>query len=325
MKNNESTLAIIIPALNEAKTIGDVISRIPKAIPAVEEVKVIVVNDGSTDSTADIAKSMGAKVVTHQNPKGVGAAFHSGIKAALLTGADIIVNIDADGQFNPADIPKLLAPIQEEKADFVTATRFAQEDFIPEMPAIKKWGNKRVVQMVNMLTGKKFTDVSCGFRAYSREAALKLTLFGNFTYTQESLIDLAFKGMRIAEVPLKVRGVREHGNSRVASNLWRYAAKSASIMLLTGRDYKPFYFFGLPGIGVFLLGVLSGIFVLQHYLATGQTSPFRSLVTLSGTFIIVGSLLLFISMLADMTHRNRVLIEEQLYLRRKQIYSKGKK
>lgn len=315
-----SQLSVVIPALNEEKTISSVIAQIPKNIAGIDRISVIVVNDGSTDSTAQKAQEMSASVVHHPYPMGVGAAFHSGIKKALEMGADYIVNIDADGQFNPHDIPTLLAPIMEGKAQFVTATRFAKEEFMPEMPAIKVWGNKMMVRIVNAITGKKFTDVSCGFRAYSREAALRLTLFGRFTYTQESCIDLAFKGISMKEVPLKVRGEREFGKSRVASNLWRYAVKSASIIFRAARDYQSFYFMGVPGLLVFGIGFIAGLFVTIHYLQTGQTSPYRSLVTASGMLMIMGFLLFFISLLADMTHRNRVLIEETLYLARKQAY-----
>ncbi|MDA1169308.1 MAG: glycosyltransferase family 2 protein [bacterium] len=316
-----SHLVVIIPALNEEKTIGSVISRIPRNIPRVDTVSVVVVDDGSADATADIARENGAIVVTHPYSMGVGAAFHTGLKKALSLGADYIVNIDADGQFDPHDIPKLLQPIIDTDAEFVSATRFASPELMPEMPAIKKWGNRMVVRVVNALTGKQFTDVSCGFRAYSREAALRLTLFGRFTYTQESCIDLAYKGVSMTEVPLKIRGEREFGKSRVASNLWRYAIKSASIMFRAARDYQPFYFIGVPGLVILAGGIISGVFVLLHFLSTGETSPYRSLVTVSGILTIIGFLLLFISLLADMTHRNRILIEETLYLARKRAYA----
>ncbi|MEX0650079.1 MAG: glycosyltransferase family 2 protein [Candidatus Andersenbacteria bacterium] len=315
-------LVVIIPALNEEKTIAEVISAIPNHLEAITLTQVIVVNDGSTDTTAAVAGEAGATVVSHHKPMGVGAAFHTGIKEALMAGADVIINIDADGQFDPSDIPRLLKPILDNDADFVTASRFADPALAPHMPDVKRWGNGWVTTIVNILTGKKFTDVSCGFRAYSREAALRLTLFGHFTYTQETFIDLAFKNMRILEVPLKVRGEREHGTSRVASNLWRYGTKSATIMFRAARDYKPFYFIGVPGIIIFMIGVAGGLFVLNHYLQTGQTSPFRSLVTVSGILLIIGFLVFFISLLADMLHRNRVLIEEMLYLARKEAYGR---
>lgn len=316
------TLAVVIPALNEAKTIGSVIDRIPRDIVGISDIKVVVVNDGSTDETPSIATQAGATVISHTRPMGVGYAFQQGLQKALELGADYIVNIDADGQFNPEDIPVLLSPIMNGDAQFATATRFAREEFMPTMPGIKLWGNKWMVRIINTITSKHFTDVSCGFRAYTREAALRLTLFGRFTYTQESFIDLAFKGISMTEVPLRVRGEREHGKSRVASNLWRYGIKSATIIFRAARDYKPFYFIGMPGIILLVLGVLAGLFILWHFIATGQTSPYRSLVTASGVCMIIGFLLIFISFLADMTHRNRVLIEEALYLARKNAYKK---
>ena len=326
MANNLQTggshLVVIIPALNEEKTIASVIRGIPASMPGIQTMQVVVVDDGSTDSTAQTAAMLQAHVVRHRKPMGVGAAFQTGLKKALELQADIIVNIDADGQFNPADIPLLIAPIQSQQADFVTATRFAKAEYVPQMPAVKKWGNKQVVRIVNLLTGKKFTDVSCGFRAYSREAALRLTLFGHFTYTQESFIDLAFKHIDILEVPIKVRGEREHGKSRVFSNPFHYAVKSASIMFRAGRDYKSFYFIGIPGLVIFLAGLFMGVFLLVHYSRTGQTAPYRSLVSGSGTLLIIGFLLLVISTVADMVYRNRILIEEQLYLMRKKAYDK---
>lgn len=315
-------LVVIIPALNEEKTVATVIAAIPKSIPGITQIEAVVVDDGSTDRTAELAHNAGATVVRHAVNQGVGAAFHSGIEAALVSGADVIVNMDADGQFNPADIPKLIEPILSGRAQLVTATRFARPEFIPHMPAAKIWGNSQMVHIVNFLTGQRFTDVSCGFRAYSREAALRLTLFGRFTYTQESLIDLAFKNVPMAEVPLKVRGVREFGESRVASNLWKYAVKSATIIFRAARDYQPFTFFGIPGLIIFALGVVGGLFLFVHYLQTGQTAPFRSLVIVSGIFLILGFIMLALSLLADMIHRNRVLIEQQLYLTRKQTYKK---
>ena len=319
---SDGKLVVIIPALNEAKTIGSVISRIPEQISGVSHIQVVVVNDGSTDATKEIALSAGAIVVSNASPQGVGAAFHSGIKKALMESADIIVNIDADGQFRPEDIPTLIQPILENKAGFVTATRFAKKEWMPDMPAVKMWGNGWMTRIINFITNKHFTDVSCGFRAYTRETALRLTLFGRFTYTQETFIDLAFKNIAMVEVPLKIRGEREHGKSRVASNLWRYGIKAATIIFRAARDYQPFYFFGVPGLVIFIIGILGAVFLLVHYLQTGQTSPYRSLVSVSGVMLIIGFLLFFISMLADMMHRNRIMLDKMLYLTRKHVYEK---
>lgn len=313
-------LVVIIPAFNEQITIGGVISSIPRHIPGINSIEVVVVDDGSSDGTVEIANSCGVVVVSHERNRGVGAAFHSGLREALKRGASIIVNIDADGQFNSEDIPKLIEPIQKRQVDFVTTTRFADTGKIPAMPPVKIWGNRFMTKLINFIAKKKFTDVSCGFRAYSREAALRLTLFGNFTYTQETFIDLAFKNVRMTEVPLLVRGVRKHGHSRVADNLWRYGLKTATIIFRAARDYRPQYFFGLPGLIIFVAGIAGGMFLLQHFIRFSQTYPYRSLVQLSSVLVIVGFLMMTLSLLADMLHRNRVVIEEAVYHLRKAAY-----
>ncbi|MCH8748195.1 glycosyltransferase family 2 protein [Patescibacteria group bacterium] len=316
-------LVIIVPALNEARTIQRVINSIPRNLAGIANTTVVVIDDGSSDDTALLATQAGATVVSHQQNLGVGAAFHTGLKEALARGADVIVNIDADDQFNSQDIPLLIAPILAGQAQFVTASRFAKPDLVEGMPAIKKWGNRWMVRIINFLTKRNFTDVSCGFRAYSRDAALRLTLFGHFTYTQETFIDLAFKNISMMEIPISARGEREYGKSRVASNLWRYGIKSATIIFRAARDYRPQYFFGLPGLLVLAVGLASGLFLLWHFLNTGQTYPYRSLVQVSGVLIIVGILLLFLSMIADMLHRNRVIAEEAVYYARKAAYAKN--
>ena len=139
--------------------------------------------------------------------------------------------MDGDGQFDPADIGALVAPVLSGKAGFVTCTRFGRRETVPRMPWIKHRGNAAMTWLVDRITGLDLTDVSCGFRCYSREAAQKLNLSGQFTYTQESLIKLAHRGVVITEVPLRVRGVREHGHSRVASNLVKYGFRSLTIIL----------------------------------------------------------------------------------------------
>jgi glycosyltransferase involved in cell wall biosynthesis len=313
-------LVVIIPSLNEEKTIATVIKGVPTQITGIDEIEVVIINDGSSDKTATIAQSAGAIVINHPQNLGVGAAFHTGIKQALQRGADIIVNMDADGQFNPQDIPSLIQPILKNKAQFVTCTRFGRPDYSPTMPYIKKLGNLWMTNLINLITGQHFTDVSCGFRAYDREAALRLILFGRFTYTQESLIDLAFKRIPMTEVPLKVRGERSYGRSRVADNLLKYGIKSFSIIFRAARDYKPLIFFAIPGSVSLATGLGSGIFLLSHWLNTGQTYPYRSLVQLSSVLIVIGFLLIFIAMLADMMHRNRILLDNITYHIRKRAY-----
>jgi len=315
-------LVVIIPALNEEKTIAAALDGVPASIAGIDAIAKIVVDDGSSDRTADTAAKHGAAVVRHTENRGVGAAFSTGIKAALEAQADIIVNMDGDGQFDPADISELIRPIIEGRADFATCTRFARPELVPDMPVIKKWGNRWMCMIINAVTGGKFTDVSCGFRAYARETVLRLNLFGDFTYTQETFLDLAQKRARMAEVPLKVRGEREFGKSRVAGSLSRYAIRAGSIILLSLRDTKPLIFFGLIGLTALAAGVAAGLFVFAHWLDTGMTTPYQSLVTVSALGVILGFLLIVLALVADMLGRQRKNQEEILYLLKKQVHDR---
>lgn len=327
MSADPKELVVIIPALNEEKTVADVIRAIPRQIPGIASVEVLVIDDGSTDATPDLARQAGAHVVSHPSRRGVGAAFATGVETALRMGADYIVNMDADGQFDPADIPALLAPLLEGRADFATCTRFAQKDLEPQMPWVKKWGNRLMCRIINwIIWGGRFTDVSCGFRAYSRETALRLNLFGTFTYTQETFIDLAAKGVRMVEVPLKVRGVRQHGKSRVASNLWRYGTNALLIILRSMRDIRPLKFFGLISLLLLLVGIVLGGFVFCWWLGTGGTSPFKSVLVGSATFLILGFLVGILALLADMLGRMRKTQEHLLLmLKRRELAEKGRR
>ena len=197
-------LLVALPCLNEAKTVRQVIDRIPRDIEGFSSVSVLVIDDGSTDDTVREAKAAGAHVISHGNNRGVGAAFQSALSHATAERFDVMVNIDADGQFAPEDIPRLTGPIVRKEAAFVTASRFIDAAMVPDMPAVKLWGNRRMCALVSRLTGQRFFDVSCGFRAYSREAMLHLILLGRFTYTQETVLDLSSKGLPILEGPIEV-------------------------------------------------------------------------------------------------------------------------
>jgi len=318
-------LVIIIPAYNEEKTIARVIRAIPATIAGVNQIQVVVVDDGSTDQTKALAEKAGAMVFRHSENKGVGSAFGSGLRTALGLGADLIVNIDADGQFNPEDIPGLLAPLLKGEADFATATRFQDQSLIPEMPLAKKYGNFMVRSIINFLTGKQFTDVSCGFRAYTRETALKLNLFGSFTYTQETFLNLVEKGVRIKEVPLQIKGEREFGKSRVANSVLRYGLKSGSIIILALRDLKPLSFFGWIGTAISFLGVFAFGFVFIHWLLTKMTTPYQSLIPVGAVFLILGFLLIVMALIADMLGRIRKTQDEILFILRDQYFRKREK
>lgn len=311
-------LVVVIPALDEEHTIADVIKRVPSRIDGVSSVEILVIDDGSTDATANRAKLAGAEVISHHRNMGVGVAFSTGIRAALRNGADFVVNMDGDGQFDPEDIPKLLEPILHSDAGFVTCTRFADPKLAPRMPLIKRWGNRMMTRLINRLAWRsKFTDVSCGFRAYTRDTLLRLNLLGDFTYTQETFLNLAAQRVTMAEVPLRIRGTREFGRSRVAGSIPKYVAHTIPIIFRTLRDLRPLLFFGTIACIVLDLGFAMGGFVFLHWLDTGHTSPYRSVLIGSAVMILLGFLLVVIALIADMLKSQRRLLEEMLYLSRK--------
>ncbi len=309
-------IVALIPAYNEEKTIGDVIKG---AMNYVDEV--IVVDDGSKDGTARIAKGAGA--IVHSNPRnlGVGATFINGINLAMRQGADALVTLDGDNQFYVDDIPRILDPILKGQADLVTGTRFSNTGIGQEMGRTKAFGNRFFSKLISRLTGFEFTDTQCGFRAYSREALLRLNLYGRFTYTQEVFLNLVNKNLTVTEVPIKVKP-RAVGKSRVVKNPFHYGLRAMKIVLLAERDHYPLKFFGIIGATFFTLAGISMLTVLFNWMMTGQTNPYSSLITIGGFFTMMGVVLLVVALFADMLGRQRQLQEEVLYHLRKNNYRK---
>lgn len=313
-------LIVLLPALNEEQTVATVIASIPKSIAGISGQEVIVVDDGSSDQTAARAAAAGAAVISHGWNRGLGVAFQTGIDAALKRGADLVVTIDADGQFDPADIPSLVRPLVDRQADVATASRFLDLTMTPEMPWVKRWGNRRVAGLVSFLSGQKLADAACGFRAYNREALLNLNLFSRFTYTQETLLNIIFKGFRIKEIPVKVRGVREHGTSRVANNLWHYAFMTANTMFRTVLDYRPLRVFGWLGATIFIAGLGCELVVLVHYIDTGMVTPYKTLGFTGGLLNLVGLGVGMVGLVADMVNRVRMTQERILTISKRKMY-----
>ena len=310
-------LCIVIPALDEEATIVEVLQNIPQKIDGISEITSIVIDDGSRDRTAELAREAGAKVITFPENRGVGAAFHAGVEWAIEAGSDFLVNMDGDGQFDPGDIPDLLAPLLSGEAEVVTASRFIKRELRPEMSWIKLYGNLLMSRLISTLSGNKFYDVSCGFRAYTRDTLLRLNLFGAFTYTQETILDLSFKGIIVKEVPIKVRGTRLHGKSRVASNLFVYAVNTSKIIFSSFCDYKPLRVFGcLAGI-MLLVATILAVFLLTHYVRTGAFSPHVWAGMTAGFLAGMGMLIFITGLLADMLARIRMNQERVLYFLRK--------
>ncbi len=317
-------LVIIIPAYNEEEGIGQVLDRMPRRVEGIDRLKILVVNDGSTDRTADVAREKGAEVISHPLNQGLGVAFRNGIERALEQGADIIVNIDADGQFDPEDIPQLVAPILKDEAEVVTASRFLSPELKPKMSRIKAAGNKFMSAFISKIVKEKFYDVSCGFRAYSKDAALKMNLFGKFTYTQESFIDLAAKNVPIKEVAIRVKGERPYGKSRIASNLFKYGFNTTRIILGAFRDYKPLRMMAFIALGFLAIGIPVGVFFLVHYIRTGSFRPHTWAAFLSFASFMLALFMVIVGIILEMFSRMRIIQEQLIYLAKRERYEARK-
>lgn len=315
-----SHLLIYMPALNEAETIFKVLQSIPKKIAGFNDVRLLVVNDGSTDTTEKEALKANATVINHKKNKGVGSAFSTALNYALKTKAEILVSIDADGQFDVNQIETMISQIKSNESDFCIGNRF-HENKPSNMPVIKYWGNKRVNKLVGFISKTVIHDASCGFRAYSRESMLNLNLHGNFTYTHETILDLLNKGYTVGQIPVNVTYF-DNRDSRVAGNLFSYGLKTFKIILKCLRDYKPFYFFGIIALFFFIIAFLLGTFVIIHWVNTGYITPYKSFGITGLIMFLVSVLFMVLALLADMLGRIRSNQEKILSLMKGNTYGK---
>jgi glycosyltransferase involved in cell wall biosynthesis len=300
-----------LPALNEEATIAVVLAGIPREIGG-HPVWVLVVDDGSTDRTAELARAAGAFVISHGRKMGLGDAFRTMLGFAREGGYHFLATIDADGQFDPGHLPVLAAPVLSGQFDFATASRFADPSLTPRMPRLKRMGNRWVARLVSRLSGVGVKDATCGFRFYGPRALDKVSCLSRFTYTQEVVIDLAMKGMRIREVPLSIRGERASGKSRIAGNRWRYAVLSTEAMYSVAHGHSPWRIYGGPALVLMGTGVIMDLFVFAHWLSTGRITPFAGL-GIGGLFLITFSILLLLfASVADIGSSNRKLLESLL-------------
>jgi glycosyltransferase involved in cell wall biosynthesis len=303
-------LIITIPAYNEEVSIGAVIHEIPKQIIGIDEIQILVIDDGSNDATATVASTSGAhKVVSHKCNLGLAKTFRDGLNEALEMGADIIVNTDADFQYNGTEIPKLIVPILEGKADIVLGDR--QIARLDHMPQGNLWGNKLATQVIRWATRLPIRDSQTGFRAFSREAALRMNLTGDYTYTQETIIQAANKNLIIEQIPVEFR--RREGKSRLISSIFRYARSAGVTIFRSFGAYHPFVIFAGIGVVCILFGLVIGFKVIIHFLLTGMVTPYLPSALLTTVLIIVGCLAILFGLLADMIRTQRMLSEEILY------------
>lgn len=234
-------LAICIPAFNEEQTIGEVIFAVPKQMPAISEVKIFVADDGSADDTAQTARQAGETSgqlveILPLPHKGLAGVFLAGIQQALDWGADVIVNIDADGQYRAEEIPLLIAPILKGEADMVIGDR--QVESLTFMPTAKKYGNLAGSWFLRRLTGSQVRDASSGFRAYSRNAAESIEVHSKHTYTHENLIQAHYQGMRIAQVPVTFIARTDGTSSRLIRGVLKHIFKSLQGIFAAKRRWR---------------------------------------------------------------------------------------
>lgn len=287
----------IIPAYNEQDTIEKVIHQTQKFVD-----KIIVINDGSTDSTKKVAENAGAKVVDNIVNRGLGETMKRGYKEALAEGADVIVQLDADGQYLAKEIPLLIQPILCNEADLVLGSRL--ENIQYEMPALKKFGNKSFSLVLRMLTGKDVKDGQTGFRAMRREVLETAMPENKYTYTQEMIIRSAEEGWRIKSVPITFVE-RESGKSRLISHPLSYAMRSWLIIIRTMRDYHPLAFFGIPGLLLILTGLILGISLIYKFTTTGAVGQRVPIVIFTALLIIAGIQFIFMGLMADMMRKKK--------------------
>jgi len=295
-------LIVLIPAYNEEKDIEKAVLSVPRKIMGISKVDVLVVNDGSNDKTVEMALNGADKVVSHKRNMGVGAAFMTGIRNTIMMNADLVVTLDADSQFDANQIPELLVLIQNNQADVVIGSRFL-EGAPKNIPKIKLFGNKIFSGLMSWLTGQKFSDTQTGFRAYSREALLNISVVNNFTYTQEVLIDLKFKGMRIEEIPVSVT-YDEKRKSRVVKNVFSYSTRAIAIITRTLVYHRPIVAFTIFGL------ILCGGGILAKLLTIWEIFSINT--SLSTGFIILGAVSFMMGILASVIFKRQAFVERDL-------------
>jgi glycosyltransferase involved in cell wall biosynthesis len=253
-------LVVVIPAFNEQDTIGEVISKIPK--DACEEVQILVIDDGSTDKTAEMARKNGAEVLSFRCNRGLANAFRKGISQALSKEADVIVNIDADGQHDPRQIKDLVSPILKGEADLVIGSRFKNGK--PPMPKMKYLGNVAFTKLLNLLTGEALTDAQSGFRAFTREVAENLDIVGNYTYTQQMIVQASHKRFKIIEIPIEISARAGEDESRLMRSPFHFAIQAGTLLLTIIARYHPLKFFGATGSMFMMGGIAIGLLSPVH-------------------------------------------------------------
>jgi glycosyltransferase involved in cell wall biosynthesis len=297
---------IQIPCYNEANTLGITLDELPRQLSGVDKVEWLVINDGSQDATVEVAKSYGVDhIVSLPQNQGLAKAFIKGLEASLKAGADIIVNTDADNQYCAEDIPKLIAPILEGRAEIVIGSRPIQaiHHFSPTKKLLQKLGS----WVVRLASNTSVPDAPSGFRAFSREAAMRINVFNNYTYTLETIIQAGQKGIAITSVPIRTNPMLRP--SRLVKSNFSYVRRSIFTILRIFMVYKPLRFFFILGSIPLSFGVGLGIRWLIYFLMGTERTRIPSLI-LTAILILIGFQLWMFGLVADLMAANRQLLEE---------------
>lgn len=299
-------LVIQIPCLNEEESLPVTLRDLPEKIAGIDEIEILVIDDGSTDRTVEVARELGVKeIVSLGTNKGLAKAFVAGINKALRMGADIIVNTDADNQYNAAYIEKLIAPILANRADIVIGTRPVSK--IKHFSLMKKFLQKLGSLVMRLVSKTDVQDAPSGFRAYSRNAALQLNVFDPYTYTLETIIQAKAKGLVTECVEIDVNP--ELRKSRLFRNMYVYIRRSIFTMLRMFIIYRPFRFFSLiSGFFLFAGLILGGRFL--YYFSNGSGQGHIQSLILAAILLITGVQVGLIAVLSELISINRKLIED---------------
>lgn len=305
-KNNKLKLIIQIPCYNEAGTLATALAALPREIAGFGSVEWLIIDDGSTDDTVDVARENGVDhIVSHTRNQGLARAFMSGIEACLHLKADVIVNTDADNQYSADDIPALIAPILNKQADIVVGARpiEAIDHFSPWKKILQKLGS----WVVRVASKTDVPDATSGFRAFSRTAAQNLTVFSSYTYTLETIIQAGQKNMSVTSVPIHVN--EDLRPSRLVKSISSYVSRSIVTIVRIFIIYRPFRFFGSIGAVLFGAGLLIGLRFLWKYWGGDGNGHIQSLI-LAAVLLVMGFQTLLAAFLADLLAANRKLIED---------------